>query len=217
MAYSYSAIKEYKNCPRKYYETRILKKWKQAKTPQILYGEEVHKALEDSVKDGKPLGPHERFQGISDAIVAVPGTKITEFRMAVDNDLQPCDFFDSDVYMRGVADVLAISENEETIHVADYKTGKANYPDVSQLELMALMGFQHYPKAKVAKGALLFIVHDKVVTAEYKKSDAKKLWAGWINDTQNIELATERGVFNENPSGLCGWCPVKTCPHNRER
>ena len=57
MAYSYSAIKAFKNCQRQYYETRILKNWPFPETEAIMYGKDVHKALEDYIGENKPLGP----------------------------------------------------------------------------------------------------------------------------------------------------------------
>lgn len=214
-AYSYSSLKQFSNCPRNYYETKVLKKWQQAKTEQIIYGEAVHKALEDHIKSDIPLGPHERFAGVAATIKALPGRKITEYKMAVDSDLNPCDFFSKDVFMRGVADVTVV--NTPKALVIDYKSGKANYPDPDQLELMSLMLFRHLPEVEQIKGALLFILYDKVITANYDRKNSRAGWIKWIAKTEEVEKAAERGIFRELPSGLCGWCPVKDCPHHKER
>lgn len=215
MAYSYSAIKEFQQCPRKYNECRILKKWPSPKTVQILYGEEVHKALEDGVKSGVPLGPHSRFDYVVDTIEALPGSKITEHKMALNDSLEPCDFFAPDVFMRGVADITVL--NGTKAYVGDYKTGKASYPDPKQLELMALMLFSHYKEVETISASLLFLLYDKVVSETYKREEERERWVHWINETEKIETAVANGVFNEIPTPLCGWCPVKTCPHNIER
>ena len=67
--WSYSALKEYVNCPRQYHETRVLKKYEKETTKQMLYGTEVHKALEDYVNEGKPLLPnYNRFKKQVDAL-----------------------------------------------------------------------------------------------------------------------------------------------------
>lgn len=215
MAYSYSAIKDFKNCARKYYETRILKKWPTQKTEQIIYGEEVHEALELYIREGKPLGPHSRFQPMVDKLSALEGTKYPEFEMALDSELNPCAFLGDDVFIRGIADLVVI--NGKTASIFDYKTGSAKYPDKDQLELMALMVFRHFPEVESVKAALLFILHDKIVTAEYRKSDAKHKWIGWAAKIEQIDTAKDTNTWNENPTGLCGWCPVLDCPHYRER
>jgi hypothetical protein len=51
--WSYSSLKEYENCPRKYHQMRVLQNYKIEPTPQMIYGTEVHKALEDYVKRGQ--------------------------------------------------------------------------------------------------------------------------------------------------------------------
>jgi hypothetical protein len=40
-----------------------------------------------------------------------------------------------------------------------------------------------------------------------------------VFDTQldRLETAMDNGVFNANPSGLCGWCPIDTCEHWKPR
>lgn len=217
MAYSYSALKEFKNCPRKYYEVRVLKRFVQGDTQATLYGKEVHKALEDYVGEGTPLGPHERFQPIADMLKNMKGEKLTEFEMGLDESLNPCGFLDKECFIRGIADLVIIDNETKTASIFDYKTGSAKYPDTEQLELMALMVFRHFPEIEHVRAALLFILYDKIITAEYHKKDAKTKWVNWASKIEQIEIAKESGVFNENPSGLCGWCVVTDCPHYRER
>lgn len=101
--------------------------------------------------------------------------------------------------------------------IPTHNTGSAKYPDVAQLELMALMVFRHFPEVKHVKAALLFIVHDTIVPAEYHKKEAKTKWVQWLNKIQAIEQSHDTGVWNENPSGLCGWCVVEDCPHRNKR
>lgn len=215
MAYSYSAIKEFKTCPRKYYENKILKIHPHVDTPATMYGKEVHKALEDYVGQSIPLGAHSRFQGIADSLVNIKGDKHTELEMALDENLEPCAFKDDKAFIRGIADLVIIDGNRA--HIFDYKTGKANYPDPEQLELMALMVFRHFPEVEHVKAALLFILYDKIITAEYHKQNAKTTWVKWAAKIEEIERCKDNNVWNENPSGLCGWCQCSTCPHYKER
>ena len=215
MAYSYSSIKEFKTCPRKYYENKVLKLHPHVDTQATMYGKEVHKALEDYVGQDIPLGGHSRFQGIADNLKNLDGTKYTEYEMALDEKLEPCGFRDDNAFIRGIADLVVVNGNVASIF--DYKTGKANYPDTDQLELMALMVFRHFPEVEHVKAALLFILYDKIITAEYHKKDAKSKWIGWAGRIEEIERCADTNTWNETPSGLCGWCPCTTCPHHRER
>lgn len=217
MAYSYSAIKEFSQCHRKYYENRVLKRWPFSKTDAILYGEEVHKALEDYVGSGIALGKHSRFKDIADSWINLPGEKRVEFKMALDHSLQPCDFFAKDVYLRGIADIVVLNHAKNMAYIGDYKTGGAKYPDKDQLELMALMIFRYFPEITHVKAALLFVVHDIIITVEYHKKYAKPTWTKWVGKINEIEAAHEAGVWNEKPTALCPWCPVNDCPHWSEK
>lgn len=215
MAYSYSAIKEFKTCQRKYYENKVLKIHPHVDTEATMYGKDVHKALEDYVGQGIPLGGHSRFQGIADNLINIEGTKHTELEMALDDKLEPCAFKSPDAFIRGIADLVIINGN--TASIFDYKTGKANYPDPEQLELMALMVFRHFPEVEHVKAALLFVLYDKIIASEYHKKNAKESWVKWAGKIAEIEQCHENNIWHENPSGLCGWCPCTTCPHHRER
>ena len=53
--WSYSSLKQYQNCPRQYHEIKVLKNYTIKETEQMRYGTEVHKALEEYVRDGTPL------------------------------------------------------------------------------------------------------------------------------------------------------------------
>jgi hypothetical protein len=53
--WSFSALKEYVNCPKQYQELKVLKRYEKKATEQMLYGTVVHKACEDYVAEGKPL------------------------------------------------------------------------------------------------------------------------------------------------------------------
>jgi CRISPR/Cas system-associated exonuclease Cas4 (RecB family) len=53
--WSYSALSEFTKCPKKYYEIRVAQNFVVIPSEKMIYGTEVHKALEDYVKDGKEL------------------------------------------------------------------------------------------------------------------------------------------------------------------
>jgi ATP-dependent exoDNAse (exonuclease V) beta subunit len=134
--WSYSSLKEYENCPKKYHEIRVLKNYEFIDTPQTIYGKEVHEALELYVRDGKELAKnYQRFKKVVDTLIAIPGTKYPEYKMALDKDLKPCDFDDEKRWVRGIADLVIIDGKDA--YVIDYKTGSNKYPDPKQLRLMA--------------------------------------------------------------------------------
>ena len=117
--------------------------------------------------------------------------------------------------MRGIVDLLIV--DGEDAFIVDYKTGSAKYPDPKQLKLMALMTFAHFPEVNSIKAGLLFIMHDAFVVEAYKREDIDKLWGAFTLDLERLKNSYENDKWIENPTPLCGWCPVKTCHNFRER
>jgi len=82
---------------------------------------------------------------------------------------------------------------------------------------MALMAFAHYPQIERIKAGLLFVVHNSFMTEEYSREDIPQLWDAFYSDLSRMEASYTNDVWNPNPTPLCGWCPVNTCPHHKER
>lgn len=216
LKWSYSGLKDYQNCPKQYHEVKVLKRYEKRPTKQMLYGTEVHSALEDYVKAGKPLPKnYERFRHMLDPLAEMAGTKYPEHRMALTHDRRPCTFGAANYWVRGIADLLVI--DEDTAFIVDYKTGSNRYPDPKQLQLMALMAFEHFPEVKGIKAGLLFVMHDHFVTSEYKRDDKDKLWLDFMPTLERLSLSHKNEVWQENPTPLCGWCPVKSCQFYKEK
>jgi CRISPR/Cas system-associated exonuclease Cas4 (RecB family) len=214
-SWSYSALKDFENCPRKYHEIRVLKNYQVKKSEQILYGESLHKAAEEYVKDGTPIPKQFAFmQPIIDALLSKNGEKHAEFQMALNHELQPCGFFDKDVWVRGLADLLIIDHDENMAWVVDYKTGSNKYPDKSQLELMALMVMTYFPNVVQVNGGLLFVVKGGLVKHKIRREEYDELWWKYKERVANIAAAKENNVWNPKQSGLCGWCEVNSCEFN---
>ena len=214
--WSYSGLKDYTNCPRQYYEVKVAKNFIKKPTQQMLYGSAVHKALEDYVGESKPLAKnYERYQPMLDALLEIEGERFPEYRMALNTDLQPCSFGGADYWVRGIVDLLIV--NDDTAHIVDYKTGSAKYPDVKQLKLMSLMTYAHFPEVQHIKAGLLFVAHNTFIDETYHRDDSEYLWKDFLPDLERLKLSHESDKWPENPTPLCGWCPVTTCQFQKER
>jgi len=214
--WSFSALKEYVNCPRQYQELKVLKRYEKKATEQMLYGTVVHKACEDYVAEGKPLEKNYlRFKPVLDSLVAIPGTKYPEHEMALTRDKEPCGFKDENRWVRGIVDLLIVDGDQAFI--VDYKTGSNRYPDPKQLKLMALMTFAHFPEVKRIKAGLLFVMHESFMDEEYSRDQIPKLWNYFSTDLERLNISYENDIWNPNPTPLCGWCPVRTCEFHKER
>ena len=214
--WSYSALKEYTNCPKQYQEIKVLKRFVKSTTEQMLYGTEVHKALEDYVREGTPLAKnYERFQPVLDALIAIEGTKYPEHEMALGRNREPMEFGDENRWVRGIVDLLIVNGDEA--HIIDYKTGSNKYPDPKQLKLMALMTFAHFPQVNRIKAGLLFVMHNSFMDEEYTRDEIDKLWNYFTPDLERLSHSYDNDSWQANPTPLCGWCPVKDCDFYRER
>jgi hypothetical protein len=219
-AWSYSSLKTFQQCPKKYYHLKVAKDVKDEGSEATIYGKELHKAAEDYIKDGTPIPPQFAFiQDTVDALKRIPGEKHTEIELGVSNKggrLNPCGFYDKDAWYRGIADLLIINGDEG--YLVDYKSSKnAKYADLQQLDLLAAAVFTHFPKLTSLKSALLFVVSNEFVNKEHSSQHRLAYFSHVRFDLERLEKAMETGVWNAVAGPLCGWCPVKTCHNYRER
>lgn len=215
--WSFSKAKAFEQCPKQFYHEKILKQYPVEETDAMRYGTEFHKACEDYIGAGTPIPPRFAFiQPTLDALNKKKGVKICEQKLGLTADLEPCTFFDKDVWFRGIVDLAILDEESGTGWIVDYKTGKSSrYADKGQLELMALTIFKHYPKITKIKAGLLFVIANSLVKADYEIDLEQQLWEKWLNIYGKMEKAFESDVWNPRPSGLCKrHCPVIECPHN---
>lgn len=215
VAWSHTALKDYEGCARRYYEVRVLKKFPFQETEQTKYGNELHKAAEEYIRDGKQLPEQFAFvKDTLDALNARPGRKLCEYKMALTSDLRPCEWTSKETWVRGIADLLIVDDDNLTAWVVDYKTGNNKYPDREQLKLMALMVFAHFPHIRKVNAALLFVVKNDMVKASYTVEDSDPAWWDYRERIARIEQAHATGVWNPRPSPLCPWCPVTSCENH---
>lgn len=215
--WSYSGIKLFEQCPRKYFHLRVLKDIVEPETEQMLYGTRFHEAAEEYIKSGTPLPSMFNFaKPVLDNLKQFPGEKLCEYEMGITEDLQPCGFRDDNVWFRGIADLLIIDREKGEARVVDYKTGKsAKYADPDQLELMALCIFKHFPEIKKVKGGLAFVVCNAFVKGKYDVANQDAMWSKWVKSHNRIKIAYDNDVWNPKPSGLCRkHCSVLSCSHN---
>jgi hypothetical protein len=217
VAWSYSSLKTFQQCPKKYYHTRVAKDFKDEDSTATIYGKEVHKVAEEFIRDGTPVPEKYAFiKPVLESLNKIPGTKHCEIQFGLTEDLKPCGFFDADVWWRGIADLLVI--NGEEAYLVDYKTSKnAKYADTKQLDLLAAATFAHYPEVKRIKSALIFVVCNDFDKKHHVIEDSSKYVAPFKYDLERLDNAMVTGTWNANSSALCPYCPVKTCQHWKEK
>ena len=216
-AWSYSSIKTFDQCPKKYYHLKILKDIKDTGSEATIYGQQVHKAAEDYIKDGVPIP--EKFayiRGVVEALGRKEGEKHTELRLGVkrlDEGYEPCKFLGKDVWWRGIADLVII--DGDTAYSVDYKTSKnAKYADVKQLDLVAGGIFTHFPQVDKIRSALIFLVSNDVIKKDHYREHMHNYLSTFDPLLDRLEVAEESGVWNAKSGPLCRFCPVVSCEHH---
>lgn len=219
-SWSYSSIKTFEQCPKKYFHLKVVKDVKDEPGPEAQYGTAVHLAAEEFIRDGKPIPEKFAFmRPILEPLAAKPGEKHTEMRLGVKRDLTgyvPCTFFDRDVWYRGIVDLLIIDGDKGWM--IDYKTGKnAKYADLKQLDLMAGALFVKYPDLKVIKSGLAYVVSQEFPKKTHKREHLDRYMSVFEGQLDRLEAAMENGIWNPQSGPLCGWCPVTACEHWKPR
>jgi hypothetical protein len=220
LAWSFSGIKNYETCPKKYYHLKVAKDVQDEPGEHAMYGTAVHLAAEEYVKDGKPLPSQFAFmQSQLDYLTQIPGEKLCEYEMGLRVDLTPCGFNDPDYFFRGIADLIILDREKRRAFIVDYKTGKSSrYADTGQLDLMALAVFKHFPEVDTIRAGLLFCVANDFIKRYYSRTDCSDLPERFKGALFRLEASMKNGVFNAKTSGLCrNFCPVLQCTHNGKR
>lgn len=213
--WSYSSLDLFNQCPHKYFRLRVKKDVVEPPTEHLTYGLEMHKAAEEFIRDGKPLPA--KFESMREPLELLrqrKGQHLCEYKMGLTKGLEPCGFFDKDVWWRGIADLITLQGDRA--YIVDYKTGKSSkYATTKQLEILSLAVFKHFPEVKNIKAGLLFVVANDLVKAKFESEEQSVMWMPWLRDTARLEKAIELDVWNPRPNFSCKqWCPVKDCTHN---
>ena len=217
IVWSFSSLKTFQQCPKKYYHTKIAKDVVEPDTKATLYGKSAHTVAEEYIRDGTLIPPaFEYMQPTLDILKAIPGKKLCEVKLGLTKSLEGCDFNAPNVWWHGIADLVIINRETGIAHSVDYKTSKnARYADVKQLDLVACGLFAKYPKINKVKSALIFTVSKEFVKADHHREMLLKYVEKPSQDVARIEAALENGVWNPISGPLCKFCSVKQCEYNR--
>lgn len=215
-AWSYSALARYEQCPKQYYHVNVTKDVKdEFSSEQGNEGDKIHKALYKRVVKNEPLPlPYRQFEKTAAKLAASPGEKHGELKLALNRQFEPTDYFASDVYLRVIIDLLIVKGTHAT--VVDYKTGKVK-PEFTQLEMSTAVLAQYMPELETFTLSYLWLMHKNLSVKRHTRAELLQIWSNLIPRADKVEKAIKTTDFPAKPSGLCGWCPVKTCPEWYER
>lgn len=213
LPWSYTSLDDFVNCPRAFYEKRVIKSVKEEEGEHLIWGNYVHKAFEDRIKDGVSLPPDlESHEILMEKLETMPGEHWTERKVALNKKVQPCDFFAKDVWFRGVIDFSKVWGEQAWIY--DYKTGKP-HSKFKQLKLFALHTFAQFPEVQYVETNFYWTKTETVTREHYKREQIAKLWLEFVPDLKQYVEAFKTDTWQPRRSGLCkNYCPVRGCEFN---
>jgi hypothetical protein len=214
IAWSFSRLKAFEDCPRRYHETQIKKdKWPEKRSAQLDWGDAVHKALATALRDGTPLPTVFRiFQHWIDKVNRTAGELLVEddCKWAITRQFEPTPWFAKNVWLRVVADAVKL-DNDAAL-VVDWKAGKSANADPIQLILTSLVMLIMFPELKAVRSDFIWLQEDSQTTQVLYRNEAVDYWAGLLPRVKLLEVATRDNHFPPKPNRFCArYCPVKSC------
>jgi hypothetical protein len=222
-------MSDFLNCPKQYYHKRVAKDVQDSQGEAALWGDQVHKFFEASIlqfNGEQPaadeiwatlhlqgMDPDESFKVYMPYLESVLGLPrdviLPERQYAIGKDLKPCDWFDKEVWCRGIIDVLILKGDKA--YALDWKTGKRKEGS-KQLRLFALMVFLHHPEIQSVKTGFVWLKEGLSDYETFHRREEADLWQSFVGDLAKYNAAFKADVWTPRKSGLCkGWCPVTGC------
>lgn len=212
-AWSYSSLSNFETCPHQYYRLRVKKDIVEEQGEAAAWGDRVHKALENRIRDKDPLpdwaAPWEPLVAKLDKF----GKRVAaEVPVAITRAFKPTGFWDDDCWFRAKIDVVVYGTRALD---GDWKTGKVK-EDFDQISLSAAALMHTCPEISSVLGKYWWLKFNKSSQKEIRREDIPIIWQDFIPRVSRLEAAYEKDRWLCKPSGLCnGWCPVKDCTHWR--
>lgn len=215
-SWSWSKLKNFRTCPKRHYHVDLTKDYKEEESEQLLWGDQVHKAMAARCSTGKPLPltmqHYDKWPKEIDGWREAGMTILVEQKLAMTKDFRPVSFFDASAWFRGVVDALALADR--VAFAFDWKTGQIK-PDYEQLALSAQLIFAHHPKIEQVGTMFVWLGNDAKTDAAYEREDMLKVWNGVMPEVNVMTEAYRTTTYPPKPSGLCvRYCPVTSCPHH---
>jgi hypothetical protein len=215
-AYSYTKLKNFEVCPRRYVEVDVKKAWPEPESEQLIRGNVVHKAMAKALQSGTELpAQFATYQPWIDRINDAPGELLVECQWAITRQFQPTAWFSNKVWLRAIADAVKIRSDARVGWIIDFKTGKSSNVDPVQLTLASLVALIQFPKLLSIRSDFIWLEEDEHTEQSVYRHEAADRWAEILPRVDRLEQATVDQEFPPKPNHLCAkWCPVLSCEYN---
>lgn len=210
---SFSALNDYRICPRRFLHKYVLKDLPcEQKTPAQLDGTAAHEALRKRIQLREPLPVQfKAYEPLCGALLEQDGAKLTELKLGVMANGQPCDFFDPSVWLRGALDFVLIritnAHDAAGALILDWKTGKQR-EDPFELAIQALLLRAKYPEFKRITGRYFWLKENFIGVPHEKVNNTELTWQSVCQDADSIARRVQTNDWPPDEGPLCAWCPV---------
>jgi hypothetical protein len=226
-AWSYSKLKNYETCPRRYQAVDVDKTVEQGRSEALDRGDELHEAMRSRVQGTTPLPPHliymERWAEKLTRVLHPFQIIQTELKLSTDRQGKPTGYFDKTTWVRTKIDYLRTMPTEvkgqDFGHVVDYKTGRPpKVWDGTQLLINAHLIFQHYKNLIKLRVDYLWTEYNDTSHETFLRAETPAAYEGLLPRVTALEQAHATGNFPPKPCGLCeDYCDVTSCEHHGKR
>lgn len=218
-AWSYSALTQAELCPKRFAALRVFKTYKEPEGEAMLYGNRVHKSLENRVRVGLPLP--EDLKHLEPTVVKLMslGESKAEEKYGLDSNLRLTEYFDKPttkpdhrVWLRIVIDLQIFLPGGATALLVDWKTGKEK-EDLDQLKLFAGVMFALYPQLQQVRTGYCWTSENKIAPTPFTRAEVPAIWKSFMPRVTWLQNMYETNGWQARPSGICvKHCPVVECP-----
>lgn len=230
MALSHSRLSDYTQCPKKFWHKYINKtpnfKEEEGKSPHLVRGSNVHKALENYIikKSAGEVGIRESSlpevettKPLVDSMFAAYSSVLPEAQVSINDQWKQVEWFAKESYYRAIFDMICI--RTEDIIIGDFKTGKfRDYtPETGygQLEMSAAIALSLWPEIPEVHTVYIYVDHKKTVKKTFNQGDRVELVQWFDNEHAKVNADEE---FKPKVNEHCKWCPATKlqCPYSRK-
>jgi hypothetical protein len=218
---SYTNVRDFENCPHKFYRKYVVKDVKFVRTAAMDAGTKDHDALMNRLKKGVALDRHLRgAEPVCEIFDVLPDTVPyrVEYMMGILVDGSPCAWDALNVWLRLKPDVACWSLMGGW--VVDWKTGRV-WEDPFELNCQAMVLHAHHPEVPYWKGEYFWTKENRPGTRYdldpmQTFSRVAESWGKMHAYKQMMgdEKAHHQHAWPKTPNKLCAWCDVKDCEHN---
>lgn len=199
MNWSLSKLGTFQKCPAQYKYGYIDKLPRKA-SPSASRGIQIHQDIELFFTEGKPLPP--QMSMYNQWLTGLKAQEhYSELKMAMLKDWVPCEWENSDVWWKGVLDLLVRAPPQAWVF--DWKSGKM-YPDHDdQKELYSIATFIKYPDITSVRAIHVYVDLGKSTEKVYSRDELDWLIRKWNVKIHPLLTATE---FIPTPNFMCRYC-----------